>query len=57
MGRQGISPKRTRQLTSPGERLRDAGALRLPAAAFLATGATGLVTRFTAVFLFPELFR
>jgi membrane protein YqaA with SNARE-associated domain len=34
-----------------------AGALRLLAAAFLATGATGLVTRFTAVFLFPELFR
>ena len=34
-----------------------AGALRLPAAAFLAIGTTGRVIRFTAVFLFPELFR
>jgi membrane protein YqaA with SNARE-associated domain len=34
-----------------------AGALRLPAAAFLAIGTTGRVIRFTAVFLFPGLFR
>lgn len=34
-----------------------AGALRLPVAAFLAIGTTGRVIRFTAVFLFPELFR
>ena len=34
-----------------------AGALRLSAAAFLAIGTTGRVIRFTAVFLFPELFR